>query len=245
MEQTCFFDIHCHLVPGVDDGAKDMEESLAALKEEYDQNVRWVICTPHVTADLGLEEGEKIKASFEALFHNLKKTDFGNKMGLYLGCEIMYSESLVERLEAGEIWTMAGSSYILVEFFPSVPYDELYYGIRRLAAVGYIPVLAHIERYQCLYKRIDRVRKLQELGAYFQINASSIQGSLFNQREAYVKKLCRCGLVHFLGTDSHGIEYRPPDMKIGGRWLARNCDPLLRQKLLYQDGLDLLNDVII
>lgn len=245
MEQIYFFDVHCHLVPGVDDGAKDMKESLAALKEEYDQNVRWVICTPHVTADLGLEEGEKIKASFEALLHNLKKTNFGNEMGLYLGCEIMYSESLVERLTTGEIWTMAGSSYILVEFFPSVSYEELYHGIRRLAAGGYIPILAHIERYQCLYKKIDRVRELQELGGYFQINASSIRGSVFDQREAYVKKLCRSGLIHFLGTDSHGMEYRPPDMKKGGKWLTRNCDPLLKQKLLYQDGLDLLNDVII
>ncbi len=58
MEQIYFFDIHCHLIPGVDDGAKDIEESLAALKEEHDQNVRWIICTPHVTANLTSQKAE-------------------------------------------------------------------------------------------------------------------------------------------------------------------------------------------
>jgi protein-tyrosine phosphatase len=245
LEQTYFFDIHCHLVPGVDDGARDMKESLAALREEYVQNVRWIICTPHMAADLGSETAEKIKASFKELVYHLKKTDFGNELELYLGCEIMYSESLLERLEIGEVWTMAGSSYILIEFFPSVSYEELYHGVRRLAAGGYIPILAHIERYRCLYKEPGRIRELQELGAYCQINASSIRGSIFNQKTAYIRKLCQLGLVHFIGTDSHGLLYRPPDIKKGGKWLTRNCNPPLKYKLLYQNGLDLLEDIII
>lgn len=245
MERNYYFDTHCHLIPDVDDGSKDMKESLAALKEEYDQNVRWIICTPHVTADLTLKEAERMKASFEELSHRLKKTDFGSEMKLYLGCELMYSESLAERLEQGEIWTMAGSSYILVEFFPSVAYEEMYHGVRRLANGKYIPVLAHIERYQCLHKREDRVRELQELGAYCQINSSSLIGGIFNQRSAYIKKLCQCGLVHFLGTDSHGMRYRQPDMKDGAEWLEHSCQAPYREKILYQNGLDLLEDIII
>lgn len=245
MEQNYFFDIHCHLIPGVDDGAKDMKESLAALKEEYDQNVRWIICTPHVTAELTSKAAENMKTTFYELECRLKKTDFGNEMELYLGCELMYSESLAERLDTGEIWTMAGTSYILVEFFPTVAYEELYHAVRRLSAKGYIPILAHIERYLCLYKRTERIRDLQELGAYCQVNASSLKGNVFNQKTAYVKKLCKSGLVHFLATDSHGMVKRQPDIKRGAEWVIHNCDSRLGQKLLCQNGIAMLNDIII
>lgn len=245
MEQIYFFDIHCHLIPGVDDGAKDLKESLAALKEEYDQNVRQIICTPHVTANLTSQQAENINASFDDLKGRLEKTDFGKEMELYLGCELMYSESLAERLDAGEIWTMSGTSYILVEFLPSVAYEELYRAVRKLSARGYIPILAHIERYQCLNKRLERIRDLQDLGAYFQVNASSLKGGVLNQKAAFVKKLCKSGLVHFLATDSHGMVYRQPDIKKGAEWVMHNCDSRLGQKILYQNGIALLNDIII
>ncbi|MEY8354671.1 CpsB/CapC family capsule biosynthesis tyrosine phosphatase [Lachnospiraceae bacterium 54-53] len=245
MEKNYYFDIHCHLIPGVDDGSKNIKESLAALKEEYDQNVRWVICTPHVTADLTLQAAENMKTAFFELEKRLKKTDFGNEMELYLGCELMYSESLAEKLDRGEIWTMAGTSYILVEFFPSAAYEELYHAVRRLSSKGYIPVLAHIERYSCLYKKTERIRELQELGAYCQVNASSLKGSVFDRKTAYVRKLCRSGLVHFLATDSHGMTYRPPDIKKGAEWVVNNCDSRLGEKLLCQNGIAMLNDIII
>jgi len=245
LEQINYFDIHCHLIPGVDDGAKDIEESLAALKEEYDQNVRRIICTPHVTANLTSQKAEDIKASFDELKNRLKKTDFGQDMELYLGCELMYSESLAERLESGDIWTMSGSSYILVEFLPTVPYEELFRAVRKLSAKGYIPILAHIERYLCLYKRIERIHDLQESGAYFQVNASSLKGGMLNKKTAYIKKLCKSGLVHFLATDSHGMMYRQPDIKKGAEWVIRNCDSRLGQKILYQNGIAVLNDIII
>jgi len=245
LEQINYFDIHCHLIPGVDDGAKDIGESLAALKEEYNQNVRRIICTPHVTANLTSQKAEDIKASFDELKNRLKKTDFGQDMELYLGCELMYSESLAERLEAGDIWTMSGSSYILVEFLPTVPYEELYRAVRKLSAKGYIPILAHIERYLCLYKRMERIRDLQESGAYFQVNASSLKGSMLNKKAAYIKKLCKSGLVHFLATDSHGMMYRQPDIKKGAEWVIHNCDSRLGQKILYQNGIAVLNDIII
>ncbi|MDR7813040.1 CpsB/CapC family capsule biosynthesis tyrosine phosphatase [Lacrimispora sp.] len=245
MEQNYYFDIHCHLIPGVDDGAKDIVESLAALKEEYDQNVRRIICTPHVTADITSQKAESIKAAFDELKNRLEKTDFGQDMELYLGCELMYSESLAERLEDGEIWTMSGSSYILVEFLPTVPYEELYRAVRKLSAKGYIPILAHIERYLCLYKRMERIRDLQESGAYFQVNASSLKGGMLNKKAAYIKKLCKSGLVHFLATDSHGMEYRQPDIKKGAEWVIHNCDSRVGQKILYQNGIAVLNDIII
>ena len=229
----------------MDDGAKDIKESIAALREEYNQNVRKVICTPHAAANISFQKVEHIKTAFKELKTCLKKTEFGNEMELYLGCELMYSESLAERLESGEIWTMSGTSYILVEFPPTVTYEELYHAVRRLSDKGYLPILAHIERYQCLHKRLEQIKDLLDLGAYFQINASSLRAGIFHQRNSFIKKLCKSGLVHFLATDSHGMVHRQPDMKKGAEWVMHNCDSQLGQKILCQNGNSLLNDIII
>jgi protein-tyrosine phosphatase len=86
---------------------------------------------------------------------------------------------------------------------------------------------------------------LQESGVYFQINASALKGGIFNQKAAYIKKLCKSGLVHFLATDSHGMGYRRPDIKRGAKWVIHNCDTQSGQKILYQNGMAVLKDTII
>lgn len=167
-------------------------------------------------------------------------------MELYLGCELMYSESLAERLEAGEIWTMSGSSYILVEFLPTVPYEELYRAVRKLSAKGYIPILAHIERYLCLYKRMERIRDLQESGAYFQVNASSLKGDILNKKNSLYKEAMqvRSGSFPCYRQSWHGVPAAGYKKK-GAEWVIHNCDSQVGQKILYQNGIAVLNDIII
>lgn len=240
-----YIDVHCHLIPGVDDGAKDMKESLEAMEEQYKQNVRIIICTPHVSADLTPEEAQGIQDAFVSLKNNLAETAFGKDMKLFLGCEMMYSESIPERLDSEDIWTMAESGYTLVEFLQSVSFEELYQASRQISDKGFLPVLAHIERYDCLYKRLDRINKLRDMGVYFQVNASSLIGGVFDSRASFMKKLCRAGLVHFLGTDSHGIKYRKPDMKKGAKWVEKHCNSPVKDSLLFQNGMDLLKNNII
>lgn len=245
MNGNNYVDVHCHLIPCVDDGSESMKESLAALKEEFDQNVRHVICTPHVNAGITLEQADNIKKTYDNLKILVEQTTFGEFLELHLGCEIMYSESIVERLNSEDIWTMAGSSYVLVEFLPSVTYDNLCSAVRQLTAAGFLPILAHIERYQCLNKQISKIQKIQDMGAYCQVNASSLHGGLFDQQCAFVRKICKEGLVHFLGTDSHGMIKRKPAMVKGADWVERNCTSTLAKRMLYENGLDLINDIVI
>lgn len=240
-----YIDVHCHLIPCVDDGSESMKESLDALKEEFDQNVRHVICTPHVNAGITFEEAENIKDTYNNLKILVDQTTYGEFFELHLGCEIMYSESIVERLSSGDIWTMAESSYVLVEFLPSVTYENLCSAVRRLTAAGFLPVLAHIERYQCLYKQITRIQNIQDMGAYCQVNASSLHGGIIDPQCAFVRKICKEGLVHFLGTDSHGMLKRRPAMVKGADWVQKNCASSLAKRLLYGNALDLINDIVI
>lgn len=239
------YDIHCHLIPGVDDGSQTMEESLEALRLEYEEGVRHIICTPHFSA--GSEQGyaNRVKDSFEQLKSRLRDTSYGSEMKLYLGNELMYTESLLDCLDAGQAYTMAGGHYVLVEFLPSVRYEELYRGLRKLSSAGYVPILAHMERYQCLIKNEERLDELRDLGICLQVNGASLFGGLFHSAAAGVRRLCREGRIHFLGTDSHGTHYRKPQLKKAAEWVADNCPDRVIERMLRGNPLAVLEDKIL
>ena len=239
------FDIHCHLVPGVDDGAKTIQESIDALALEYDQGVRKIICTPHYSAELSVDYREKVLQAFEELKSRLKETPFGSEMSLYLGNEMMYTESLVDRLAEKQAYTMAGSHYVLAEFLPSVRYEELLRGLKQVMFAGYSPILAHMERYQCLVKQEERLDELADLDIYLQVNGASLFGGLFDSASSRVRKLCKAGRIDFLGTDSHGIHYRKPEIKRAAEWIEKNCGERVAEKMLYRNPQAVLDDKII
>lgn len=237
-----FYDIHCHLIPGVDDGSQTMDESLEALRLEYEEGVRNIICTSHFSADCKPDYADRLKESFEQLKARLKEQPFGSELKLYLGNELMYSESLMECLEEKRAYTMAGGHYVLVEFMPSVRYEDLYKGLRKLASGGYAPILAHMERYRCLYKAEERLGELQDLGIYLQVNGASLFGGLFDSASSNVKKLCKEGRIHFLGTDSHGTHYRKPEIRKAAAWIRDHCPAPVAERILYGNPLAVLED---
>lgn len=239
------FDIHCHLIPGVDDGSQTMEESLEALRLEYEEGVRTIICTSHFSADCETGYAARIKDSFEQLKKRLKETSYGAEMKLYLGNELMYTESVLDCLESGQAYTMAGGHYVLVEFLPGVRYEELYRGLRKLCSGGYAPILAHMERYRCLAKNEERLDELKDLGIYLQVNGASLFGGLFDSASANVRKLCKAGRIHFLATDSHGTHYRKPQIKKAAEWIAGNCPEPLAERILQGNPLAVLEDKIL
>lgn len=239
------YDIHCHLIPGVDDGSQTMEESLEALRLEYEEGVRHIICTPHFSADNEQGYSERIKDSFEQLKAHLKELPYGGEMRLYLGNELMYTESLLDCLDAGQAYTMAGGHYVLVEFIPGVRYEELYKGLRKLSSAGYVPILAHMERYQCLNKNEGRLDELSDMDICLQVNGASLFGGFLNSAGAGVRKLCKSGRIHFLGTDSHGTHYRKPQIKKAAGWISENCPVSVAERILCGNPLAVLEDKIL
>ena len=170
-----FFDMHSHMLCGVDDGAKTPEEMFCMLEMAYEDGIRALCLTPHYSPYLFGDTYEKSLRAFEQLQRYVAEKH--PDMRLFLGHELGYHHGGLEALENGRCRTMAGSRYVLVDFPESVDFFEIQAAMDRLMGAGYTPVLAHTERYRCLFTHRDWVRGFVEDGGIVQINASSATGS--------------------------------------------------------------------
>lgn len=227
-----YFDIHSHILPDVDDGSPDMETTLQMLRQAMEENICTMIATPHYIA------GRKNTPVAELMRIRDQVQDEAQKMNkdfrLLLGNELFYSESILDALKRGEALTLAGSRYVLVEFGFNEEYRNIYKGMGNLVNAGYIPILAHIERYKCLRRKIDLLEELIELGCCLQMNSNSLLGNLFTDA-AYNRQLVYRRLVHFIGSDCHDNKVRVPKMKAVAEIFQKKKE-ITRIDLLLRDN---------
>ncbi len=197
-----YFDIHSHILPGVDDGAKNLDETRRMLHRAYDEGIRVIVATPHFLAGGKNPEVDRLKEIFFVVAE--LAAEVSEELQVILGNELFYNASLIDSLNRGEALTIDGTRYILVEFSPRVTFRSMWEGLNNCIFAGYIPILAHTERYQCLLKEPELVNDFIRLGAYIQLNFSCIRSKGFHKRSKFSHKLLKRGWVHFLGTDTHG-----------------------------------------
>lgn len=200
-------DIHNHILFQVDDGSDSIETSVDILKKEYEQGVENVILTPHFHWGECMPERNLIQTNFEMLQTVVKKEI--PDMNLFLGNEIMACNDMVELLNQGRVNTLAGTRFVLVEFYPTVQYQVMLKHISNLFNGGYMPIIAHCERYACLHAPIKKInekniRHLIEMGVYLQVNAVSV----FERESKFVEKLIDNDYLHLVATDAHSLGQR-------------------------------------
>lgn len=242
MEETGIIDIHSHILPGVDDGSDSMETTLKMLAEAYRQGVRTVIATPHGSPAFPQVAPERYRSLLAEVQQRAGEKLPG--MEFFLGQEIYYTRECIRRLESGELLSMAGTSYVLVEFPYAVAYRELYGAVRELVWARYRPILAHIERYGCL-RTEGRTAELSEAGAYLQVNFGSVGGGRFNGRARWCKRELAAGRVHFLGSDMHNLTSRRPELSQALSWMERHLDGGYLQELLRGNAGKLLKNAAV
>lgn len=205
------YDIHCHILPGADDGSKSMDESIEMLKMQYADGVRAIILTPHYRKNMFETPEEVIVQKFGSL-QQIAAEKLSTDLKLYLGCELHTSMDMLELFHLRKHLTLAGSSFVLTEFSNSDSESYVKERCYQLLSNGYHPILAHIERYACTYKNLDFVDELRQMGMRMQVNAGSITGSEGRSVKRYCRKLMKRDLLDFVGSDSHGTRKRPPEM---------------------------------
>ena len=239
-----FIDIHCHVLPGVDDGAETMEMALDMLRTAAEEGIRKMILTPHQKADRKCVTPEGIARRMGLLQEEADKK--GIPVKLYPGNEVFYRHGLGELLEQGKIRTLADSHYVLVEFLPGEDYGYIRDAFNRLVSFGYWPVAAHVERYLNVVRDMRKAEELKEdTGCYFQVNASSITGGHGFAGKNVVKKLLKAGLVDFVGTDAHSNGNRTPQLRRCAEYLEKKLGTEAAERLLRRNAEAVLEDRVL
>lgn len=213
-----YIDTHNHMLPGLDDGPATIKEAVEMARVAHKNNITKIITTPHHN-DYHHPTKQEILASFELLQAALKKEAV--PVEIYPGQELRISLGLPDELKAGELFSLAGSKYILLEFpFEGIPLfteDVIF----RLRLDGWIPVLAHVERIHDVQRKPERLKKFIEMGCLTQINSNSLTGELGRASLDIGKKLLKAGRVDIMATDTHAAYRRAPDFTDALRFASR------------------------
>ncbi len=233
------FDMHCHILPGVDDGSKNMEMSLDMLQIAYEEGTRNILLTPHYMIG---RNRYKSSDTLDERFAELKEAAAERfpDLSLYLGTEILYEEGIVNLLKAGEIRTMNGTRYVLVEFNVRTPFRQIREAVRLLSEARYWPIIAHVERYHSVTKRMDHIEELIDMKALLQMNISSVEGGFLNENKRWCRKLLKEGYITFLGTDAHNVDSRAPYTQDYIPWLIRHCGEEETEFMLHGAAEDMI-----
>ncbi|MDF1616970.1 tyrosine-protein phosphatase [Petrocella sp. FN5] len=207
-------DIHYHLIPNMDDGPDTIECALEMVKISYDQGVRTIVATPHLNhpaefrghmandKDM-LQEFEKLRTYIQTTYPDME---------LYLGAEVYLSKQDLSQLEQVEMRTMNKTRYVLVEFRRDIPFEEMDKGLQGLIALGYQPILAHAEVYNCFTSDMEGLLNLREQGVLIQCSAGNIIDIRQKPEKTRAKEMLRHGLVDIIASNGHNLITNKPDM---------------------------------
>lgn len=235
-----YFDLHSHILPGIDDGPENMEETLRMVAIAYEEGIRIILATPHYLTGKTDMPRDLLMDLYNKVNNEVKKA--GIDLSIILGNEIYFSADIIDALNRGDALTIDGTRYILIEFPLNISYQELWKGINHCLFAGYIPILAHAERYYCLQKDHDFVGELISLGAYVQINLTSICGRITDPQVTLCHKLLKKEWVHFLGTDAHGAFRRTPCTKDAVRFIQRRYGYKRVRQLFWENPMIMIEN---
>lgn len=224
-------DIHCHLLYGVDDGAKTIEESVAMLKAAKEQGIQIMILTPHYRHGMFAYPVDKIEEHFKQL------TPYAEEIGvkIFLGCEYHVNSQIVQSFDTGRCHTLADTKYVLTEYSHQTEFSYIHKMTEELILHGYIPVVAHVERYKCMVDNLDCAAELQDMGAMIQMNADAILGLEGWGVKRYCKKMLQEGLVDIVASDSHGMKERASHVRKCYDLIAKKFEEDYAQELLVEN----------
>ena len=210
-------DMHCHILPGIDDGSASMDESIAMLQAEYLEGVRVIFLTPHYRAGMFETPRSVCREKFQEL--RKKSLALFPDLELYLGCEFHVSMDMQSQIAAEPAYRMAEGDYILTEFSASDEKFSIRNYIQRLTLDGFHPVIAHVERYPAC-RDIQFLTEMKNMGALLQVNADAILGIDGLGFRMYSRRLLREGLVVMIGSDCHNMKNRAPHLDRCAKFLC-------------------------
>lgn len=231
-------DMHCHILPGIDDGAQHIADSLALLREEKNQGIQKIVFTPHFNPER--QDFERFLTARADSYQRLQSADGFSELGIQtkLGCEIFFSMRLIE-MDISRL-AFEDTDYLLIEF----PVNNRPYGITRtmqsIIERGYTPILAHVERYEFFTADPVKLYDLVEMGCIAQVNAAAVVNGISTKGVSALQYI-NWELAHIISSDTHSIDKRPPNTKAAYEFVRKKLGSQYEEWLI-KNSYDIFNN---
>jgi protein-tyrosine phosphatase len=223
-----FSDLHFHLIPGLDDGPPHIATAISLLAMAHQTGTRSVVATPHMFCPrYENRDVLAINDAFARLVNDLRprwesgEHAFLKELSLDLGAENYLSVEFLDQLASGGVISLGGSRYLLIEFSAFIAPDSVLRGLERVFDAGFVPVLAHVERYPPFVKDRNLLRTLVDRGCIAQLNASALDQRAKRRQRRFARQLLSEGLVHLIASDAHDSRRRVPSLDTASKYLTK------------------------
>lgn len=211
-------DLHNHILPGIDDGAKTLDESLAMARLAVADGIHTMGCTPHIYPGMYMNDGPGIQKAVAALQKVLNRE--GIPLKLVVGADVHLVPGLLDGLRSGQVPTLHGSRYFLLEPSHTTPPPRFEDTVFNLIASGYTPIITHPERLTWVENHYPTFLRLIEQGAWMQITAGALTGTFGKRAKYWGERFLNEGHTHLIASDAHSAGRRLPRLS-EARELAR------------------------
>ena len=223
-------DFHCHILPGIDDGARSMNEAVELCRIAVENNIQKSIVTPHLVHPEEVDGFIKLRdRRLDELRSELDRRKI--ELELFPGTEVFVNDDIfyAPKLDAA---TINGTKYILIEFdFRGLNINRLIKYTNEFVARGYQPIIAHPERYIYMQHDYDIVNHLADIGVLFQLNSASLAGWMGMEAKELSFAMAANGLASFIGTDAHSVAHRPTNLLEQSRSFPHSIPPEVYEEL--------------
>ena len=197
-------DMHSHLIPGIDDGVKTLEESISLIKKLQTLGYKKIVTTPHIMADFYKNTPEIILSGLQKVKNKLKEEKI--EIEISAAAEYYIDEDFENKMGKHQLLTF-GKNYVLIELSYVYPPSNVQQVIMNLIMDGYTPILAHPERYPYWANKIEEFQKLKDSGVLFQLNINSLTGHYSPLAQKMAHKMIDMNFFEFVGTDAHRMQH--------------------------------------
>ena len=237
MKDLQITDMHCHVLPGIDDGAKDWDMSLEMMRRSWEAGVRTLIATPHYLPWRHTIIAGKVPELCREASARAEK-ELGISLPVWPGQELYYHRDILHDLESGRALSLAGSRYVLVEFDEQIPWRELQTAAEQFSRSRWQMIIAHVERFSAL-RDPAHLQEVLELGVQLQSNAEEMTHGFLNGTTRWLKKRYAAQEILYLGSDMHNLDSRPPISRSALQWTDR-LENDYRNSLLHGNAARIL-----
>jgi len=213
-------DIHSHIIPGIDDGSRNMEMTLEMLRNAEKDGTKEIIATPHYLLESGEATINEIKVLVEKINSIVNKE--GIKIKIYSGQEVYFTENIIENYTQGNIGTLNNSRYMLIEF-PIQKLDKNIFDVLyELQIRDIVLIIAHPERYKPFIEKPSLINDFIDEGYLFQMNSGSLEGKFGEKSKKIANLFLANNIYNFAGSDAHNIKDRNTGLKKAMNLLKEN-----------------------